>query len=88
VAAQRGIGLIVLVVLAGLVVGSLLGELLGSLLPAGNARERITRGPMIGLQPPATVDLHFLAMTFGLSLKVNLVGVVGVVLATLALRRL
>ncbi|HKA26067.1 MAG TPA: hypothetical protein VKD88_01750 [Gaiellaceae bacterium] len=44
-AAQRGIGLVILVVLAGLVVGSLLGELLGSLLPAGNARELITRGP-------------------------------------------
>jgi len=29
-AAQRGIGLILLVVIAGLVVGSLLGELLGS----------------------------------------------------------
>src|SRR5262245_12527340 len=75
-AAQRGIGLVILVVLAGLVVGSLLGELLGSLLPAGNARELITRGPMIGLMPPATLDLRFLAMTFGLSLKINLVGVV------------
>src|SRR5438445_142135 len=63
--AQRGIGLIILVVLAGLVVGSLLGELLGSLLPAGNARELMTRGPMIGLMPPATVDLRFLAMTIG-----------------------
>ena len=31
-AAQRGIGLILLVVIAGSVVGSLLGELLGSLL--------------------------------------------------------
>ena len=89
-AAQRGIGLVILVVLAGLVVGSLLGELVGSLLPAGNAREllTLTRGPMIGLMPPATVDLRFLAMTFGLSVKVNLVGVIGVVLATLALRRL
>jgi hypothetical protein len=87
-AAQRGIGLIILVILAGLVVGSLLGELLGSLIPAGNARELITRGPMIGLMPPATIDLRFLAMTFGLSLKVNLVGVAGIVLAILALRRL
>jgi hypothetical protein len=34
-AAQCGIGLIFLVVVAGLVVGSLLGELLGGLLPAG-----------------------------------------------------
>ena len=87
-AAQRGIGLIILVVLAGLVIGSLLGEFLGGLLPAGNARELLTRGPMIGLMPPATVDLKFLAMTFGLSLKINLVAVAGVVLATVALRRL
>jgi len=87
-AAQRGIGLIILVVLAGLVVGSLLGELLGGLLPAGSARELLTRGPMIGLMPPATVDLRFLAMTFGLSVKINLVAVAGVVVATIALRRL
>ena len=81
-AAQRGIGLILLVV------GSLLGELLGSLLPSGHAQDLISRGPTIGLTPPATVDLRFLAMTFGVSLKVNLVGVVGVVLAAVALRRL
>lgn len=87
-AAQRGIWLILLVVVAGLVVGSLLGELLGSLLPSGRVQELITRGPTIGLTPPATLDLRFLALTFGLSLKVNLVGVVGIVIAALALRRL
>jgi hypothetical protein len=87
-AAQRGIGLIFLVVVAGLVVGSLLGEILGSLLPAGRAQDLIGRGPTIGLTPPATVDLRILAMTFGLSLKVNLMGVAGIVLAALTLRRL
>ena len=50
-AAQRGIGLILLVVIAGLVIGSLLGELLGSLLPSGRAQDLISRGPMIGLTP-------------------------------------
>jgi hypothetical protein len=87
-AAQRGLGLIFLVVVAGLVVGSLLGEILGSLLPAGRAQDLISRGPTIGLTPPVTVDLRFLAMTFGLSLKVNLMGVAGIVLAALTLRRL
>ncbi len=86
--AQRGIGLILLVVVAGLIVGSLLGELLGSVVPGGRAQELITRGPTIGLTPPATLDLHFLALTFGLRLKVNLVGVVGIVIAALTLRRL
>lgn len=87
-AAQRGVGLMLLVIVAGLVVGSLLGELLGGLLPDGLAQDIIARGPTIGLTPPATLDLRFLAITFGVALKVNLVGVVGIVIAALALRRL
>ena len=87
-AAGRGIGLILLVVVAGLVVGSLLGELLGSLFPAGSIHDLIVRGPSIGLTPPATLDLRLLTITFGLSLKVNLVGVIGIVIAAFTLRRL
>ncbi|MBM3219360.1 MAG: DUF4321 domain-containing protein [Candidatus Rokubacteria bacterium] len=88
VAASRGLGLIVLIVVAGLVVGSLLGELVASLLPSGVVHDLLTRGPQIGLTPPATLDLRFVALTFGMMLKVNVVGVLGVVLAALALRRL
>lgn len=87
-AAQRGVGLVLLVIIAGLAVGSLLGELLGSLLPAGLAQDLITKGPTIGLTTPATLDLRFLALTFGVALKVNLVGVAGILIAALALRRL
>lgn len=87
-AAPRSVWLILMVVVAGLVVGSLLGDLLGSLLPAGRARDLITRGPTIGLTPPATLDLRLLTLTFGLSLRVNLVGVIGIVIAALTLRRL
>jgi hypothetical protein len=86
--AQRGVGVVLLVVVAGLVVGSLLGELLGSLLPEGWAQDLFTRGPTIGLTTPAVLDLRFLALTFGLVFKVNLVGVLGIVIAALTLRRL
>jgi hypothetical protein len=87
VASHRGVGVVVLVVVAGLVVGSLLGELLGG-LTTGWVQELFTKGPSIGLTNPATLDLRFLALTFGLVFKVNLVGVVGIVIAALALRRL
>lgn len=87
-AAQRGIGLVLLVIVAGLVVGSLIGELLGSLVPAGWGQDLLTRGPTIGLTSPATLDLRFLAVTFGLVFKVNVVGVLGIVIAALTLRRL
>jgi hypothetical protein len=88
VAAQRGVGIVLLVVIAGLIVGSLLGELFGSLLPSGWAHDLLTRGPTIGLTTPATLDLRFLSLTFGLVFKVNLVGVLGIVIAALTLRRL
>lgn len=87
-AAQRGVGIVLLVVIAGLIVGSLLGELFGSLLPSGWAHDLLTRGPTIGLTTPATLDLRFLSLTFGLVFKVNLVGVLGIVIAALTLRRL
>jgi hypothetical protein len=81
-------GLVLLVIVAGLVIGSLLGELLGGLLPAGWVQELFTRGPTVGLKEPAALDLRFLSITFGLLLKVNLVGVLGIVIAALLLRKL
>lgn len=86
-AAQRGIGLIVLVVVAGLVVGSLLGEFLGHLLPAGRVQDFLIRGPIIGLTPPATLDLRVVSLTVGFAFKVNVVGLLGVALSVLTLRR-
>ena len=50
-----------LIVTAGLVLGSLLGELVASLLPTGLIHDLLTRGPQIGLTPPATLDLRFVA---------------------------
>lgn len=87
-AGRHGLGFIVLIVVVGLVVGSLLGELVASLLPSGVIHDLLTRGPQIGLSPPATVDLRFMALTFGMMLKINVVGLLGVALAAFALRRL
>jgi len=86
--ASRGVGLIFLVLLVGLVVGAFLGELLGSLLPTGFWQTFLTHGPTIGLTSPATLDLRFFTLTLGVTFKVNLLAVLGVVVAALALRKL
>ena len=85
---SRGLGLVLMIVVAGLVVGSLLGEIVASLLPTGIIQDVLTKGPQIGLAPPATLDLRFIALTFGMLLKVNVVGILGVILAAIALRKL
>ena len=87
-AGRHSLGLIALIVIAGLVVGSLLGELVANIFPSGLLHDLLTRGPQIGLSPPATLDLRFIALTFGMMLKINVVGLLGVALAAFALRRL
>ena len=87
-AAQRGLGLVLVAIVAGLVIGSLLGELLGQLIGAGWARDLLTRGPTIGLTTPATLDLRLLSITFGVAFRVNVVGFLGILIAALILRKL
>jgi hypothetical protein len=85
---SRGIGLVFLVLLVGLVVGGFLGELLGSLLPAGFWHDLVNRGPSVGLTSPATLDLGFLSVTLGLVVRLNLIAVIGIAVAALLLRKL
>ena len=75
-------------IVAGLVMGSLLGELLAQVASAPWLRDLLTRGPTIGLTTPATLDLKLLAVTFGIVFKVNVVGVLGIIIAVIAFRRL
>lgn len=87
--APRRVGLILLVLLVGLTVASFLGELVGSSLPPGLLQTLLTRGPMVGLTTPATLDLRFLSFTLGLAVKVTLPGALGLlVVAVVLLRRL
>jgi hypothetical protein len=88
VPARRGVGLLLLVIVVGLIGGSLFGELLAWMLPGGAIHDMLTRGPTIGLTSPMTLDLRFLSLTFGFSLRVNIAGVLGVIVAALVMRRL
>jgi len=88
VAAHRGLGLLLVAIVAGLVMGSLLGELLAQVASAPWLRDLLTRGPTIGLTTPATLDLKLLAVTFGIVFKVNVVGVLGILIAVVIFRRI
>ncbi|MFQ5898155.1 MAG: DUF4321 domain-containing protein [Candidatus Methylomirabilia bacterium] len=85
---QRRVAFIFLVLLIGLVFGSFVGDLIATLLPGGFSERLFTAGPTIGLTSPATLDLRVVSLTLGLAVKLNLVAVLGVVLAALALRKL
>lgn len=85
-AAKRRIGLVVLVFFLGVIVGSVVGELIGLLLPEGNVmRELFVSGKEFKVGP-LNLDLIVFTLTFGFSLKVNLISVLGIVLVALLLR--
>lgn len=72
--------LVALLLLGGLA-GSALGEWLGRYLPALKAVGHAVFGP-------ATLDLHFLTLTFGFSLAIGPLTALGLIIAYLLYRRL
>ncbi len=85
-AVKRRIGLVALVFFLGVIVGSVVGEVIGLVLPEGNVmRELFVSGKVLSVGP-FDLDLIVLQLTFGLSLKVNLISVLGIVVVALLLR--
>lgn len=76
----RKLGIFVLWLIAGAVIGSVVGQLLGLILPEGVVRQFFLSEASIGISP-TTVDLAVITVTLGLSLKINVVGVLGILFA-------
>ena len=79
-ARNRGIGKLFIVLFFGLLMGGALGAVLGYFLPEGVVKEFFGRAVTAGVGP-VDVNLHAIAFTLGLSIKVNVMSVVGVILA-------
>lgn len=68
-----------------LLIGGWLGNLVGGL--AGNAVPTLGRSVTAGIEPPFTLAAEFLTLTFGISLHLNLVGLLGLVIGLFAWSR-
>ncbi len=83
--ARKSLGQIVLVIVLGAMIGSLFGELLGLLLPTGVVREFFLRSAHFGFGP-TTLDVRLFTITVGFTVKLNIVGLLGVGVALYLLR--
>ncbi len=79
-----------MVVIVGVVLGSVVGQVVGSLLPAGNMITRLfVDGYSIGSpNAPAAIDLVFMKVWLGVSLKLTLSSVVGFIIALLIMKKI
>ena len=81
---EKNIWILILFLLAGLVIGGLLGEI------AKNADFLwwLSYGEQFGLSTPLTLDLSVISLTFGLTFKINIASIIGMVIAVFVYRKI
>lgn len=67
-----------LLILAGIVIGGFIG----SVLPV----DWLNYGQSFGLSSPVVLDLGILCITFGLSIKITVASIIGIILAVIIYR--
>ncbi|MFQ5640091.1 MAG: DUF4321 domain-containing protein [bacterium] len=82
---RKSIGQIVLIVVLGAMIGTLLGELLTLALPSGVVKEFFLKSALFGFGP-TTLNVKLFTITFGFTIKFNIVGIFGIGIALYLLR--
>ncbi len=82
---RKGLGLILFVIFLGAIIGSAMGEVLGLILPNGVVKEFFLRSASFSVGP-AVLNLIVFTVTLGFSLKINVIGVIGILIAAYILR--
>ncbi len=82
---RKSVGFILMIIFLGALIGSALGEVVGALIPAGVVKQFFLKSAAASMGP-ATFDIIILTVTFGLSFKINVMGIIGILIAAYALR--
>jgi len=83
---RRQLGIIALILFLGIVVGTVIGEVIGVILPEGKVIRDVFVNSTDFHIGPLHLDLVVFSFTFGFSLTVNLMSVVGVFIVSILLR--
>lgn len=83
---RRPLALVTLILVLGIVVGTVVGEAIGLVLPEGKVIRDVFVNSLEYHAGPVHIDLVVFSFTFGFSLRVNLMGVLGVFVVFLFLR--
>ena len=82
---QKRIGILIVMVVFGMIIGTALGEAIAVLLPEGVVKEFFLRSVLASIGP-GTLNLVAFSVTFGMSFKVNVMAVLGMILAAYLFR--
>ena len=82
---KKSIWFILLIIFLGALIGSALGEIIAYLLPDGVVKQALIKAAVASIGP-GTLDIIILTLTLGFSIKVNIIGVIGILIAAYLLR--
>ena len=83
-AAAQNYWTLLLLVLAGIVLGGFIGELTSNV----SFLSWLNYGQSFGLSDPLVLNLGILVLTFGLKIKITIAGIIGILIAILIYRLL
>lgn len=73
----------ILFILAGLVIGGLLGQLAQNV----DFLWWLSYGQEFGLSTPLVLDINVLKLTFGLTVKINIASIIGMIISIIVYRK-
>jgi uncharacterized membrane protein len=76
---------VIFIVIIGAMIGTALGEVIGILVPPGVVQDFFLKSASASIGP-GTLDIILLTLTLGFSFKINVMGVIGILIAAYALR--
>ncbi len=82
---EKSTGFLIFVIFLGAICGSLVGDLLGVNIKALQFLKNIYA---VGTPKPLTLDLKVLSLSFGINFNINLMSILGVIMAILLYRKL
>ena len=82
---KKSTAFIIFIVILGALIGTALGEVIGILVPAGVVQDFFLKSASASVGP-ATLDIILFTLTLGFSFKINVTGVIGILIAAYALR--
>ena len=81
---SQNIWVLILLMLAGVVLGGFIGSALGSI----SALSWLNYGSSFGLSSPLVLDLGVLTLQFGLTIRFTIAGIIGIILAFFIYRKM
>jgi uncharacterized membrane protein len=82
---KRSVIFIIFVIIIGAMIGTAIGEVIGMFVPQGVVQDFFLKSASASIGP-GTLDIILLTITLGFSFKLNVMGVIGVLIAAYALR--